>query len=240
MNIHFVIHESFETPGAILDWALNRDCTVTYTELYKGDTFPENTDFDYLIVMGGPQSPDTKVEDCPHFNSKKEIDFIRKAIDADKYLLGVCLGSQLIGEALGATYEHSPNREVGVFPITLTEAAKTDPVFCNFNQTFDMGHWHGDMPGLTDTAVLLAYSAGCPRQVVKYTDKIYGFQCHFEFTPEAIEGMIANSTEELEKYRNLPYVQNAETLRSNNYKPINEKLFVFLDYMKNQFETENK
>jgi GMP synthase (glutamine-hydrolysing) len=232
MNIHFLIHESFEAPGAIETWAKDRGHNITYTRFYQNDSLPQNIDnIDYLIVMGGPQSPATSESECPHFHAKAEIEFIRQAITKDKLLLGVCLGAQLIGEALGAKFDHSPNREIGVFDLTLTEEAKNDPIFSNFPQVFPVGHWHGDMPGLTPTSTILATSAGCPRQVVRYSPKNYGFQCHFEFTPESIEGMIQNSTAELEQYKDLPYIQNAETLRSHDYTEINNKLFKFLDYM---------
>ena len=237
MKIHIIMHESFEAPGAIETWTKNRNCDVTYTRLYQGDIFPQNiNDFDYLIVMGGPQSPATTLEECPYFDAINEIEFIDKAIRDNKYLLGICLGSQLIGVALHTTFDHSPNREIGVFDIELTNKVSTDPIFSKFPKIFPVGHWHGDMPGLTAETKILATSEGCPRQVVRYSPKIYGFQCHFEFTKKSIEGMIENCSEELTKYKNLPYIQNAETLRKHDYDSINEKLFTFLDYMKTQFE----
>lgn len=229
MRVHIVMHESFEAPAAIETWAKNRNYSVTFTRLYKFEKFPSVNDFDFLVVMGGPQCPDTTIEECPHFDAKNEITFIKKAIDADKYLFGACLGAQLIGEALGAKYNHSPNREIGSFELTLTEAGKKDPLLKGFPEKFDVGHWHGDMPGLTANAEILATSKGCPRQIVKYSPKIYGFQCHFEFTTNAIEGMILNCSHELEEYKNLPYIQNAATLRKNNYSEMNEQLFMFLD-----------
>lgn len=231
MNIHFILHESFEAPAAIEVWAQRNNHQTSYTRLFQGDTLPKSVDgFDFLVVMGGPQSPDTTTQECPHFDAKKEVGFIKSAIEADKLLLGVCLGAQLIGEALGASFDHSPNREIGVFDIMLTEAAKTDPVFSTFPDTFPVGHWHGDMPGLTEKSKILAYSEGCPRQVVRYTPKIYGFQCHFEFTPEAIETMIANCSDELEKYKSLPYIEDVGTLRTHDFTQINSKLFTFLDH----------
>jgi len=227
------MHEGFEAPGAIEEWLIKNNCKISYTRLYEGDIFPENTNnIDFLIIMGGPQSPDTTVDECPHFNAKKEIAFIRNCIEENKFILGICLGAQLIGEALGAKFDHSPNKEIGVFELTLTEDGKVDPIIGKFPEKFMVGHWHGDMPGLTKESKVLATSKGCPRQIIRYSPKIYGFQCHFEFTPESIEGMIKNCAHELENYKSLPYVQNADEFRSNDYNPMNNILFSFLDYVK--------
>jgi GMP synthase (glutamine-hydrolysing) len=232
MKIHVIMHESFEAPGAIELWAKDKEHEITSTRLYEGDIFPRNSDdIDFLVVMGGPQSPATTVEECAHFDAQKEVQFIKTAIDGNKILLGVCLGAQLIGEALGAKFEHSPNREIGVFGLNLTDEGKKDPFFSTLPDKFEVGHWHGDMPGLTPETQILANSEGCPRQIVKYTPKIYGFQCHFEFTPESIEQMIIHSTQELESYKNLPYVESAEKLRSHDFREINERLYMFLDYL---------
>ncbi len=226
------MHESFEAPGAIELWAKEKNHEITHTRLYGGDRFPENSDnIDFLVVMGGPQSPATTVEECAHFDAAKEVKFIKTAIDGNKILLGVCLGAQLIGEAMDARFDHSPNREIGVFELTLTDDGKNDPFFKTLPEKFDVGHWHGDMPGLTPESKILAYSAGCPRQIVRYSPKVYCFQCHFEFTPETIEQMIVNSTHELEAYKNMPYIESTEKLKTYDFKEINERLFKFLDYI---------
>ena len=231
MKVHFIVHESFEAPAAIETWAKKNGSAISYTKLYAGEIFPASCDFDFLVVMGGPQSPATTTAECPHFDGQKEIAFIKKAIDQKKVVLGVCLGAQMIGEAFGARFDHSPNREIGVYPIKLTEEGKNDPLFGTFPETFDVGHWHGDMPGLTAQSKILATSVGCPRQVVKYAPGVYGFQCHFEFTPDAIEGMIKASAQELEEHKNLPYVQTPDQLRANDYSEMNAKLFQFLDHV---------
>jgi len=225
------MHESFESPAAIEIWARNKGYEMTYTKLYKGDSFPTKYNFDFLVVMGGPQSPATTTEECPHFDAKKEIAFIKGAIEREKILLGVCLGAQLIGEALGAPFDHSPNREIGVFPVTLTKDGAEDPIFSKFPKQFTVGHWHGDMPGLTPESKVLATSEGCPRQIVRYTPKIYGFQCHFEFTPEAIEAMIENNAHELEEYKGMPYIETAGQLRAHDFTEMNQFLFKFLDQL---------
>lgn len=42
-------------------------------------------------------------------------------------------GSQFIGEALGAAYAQSPQKEIGKFPVTLTAAGKNSPPLCPFS-----------------------------------------------------------------------------------------------------------
>ena len=231
MKVHIILHESFEALGAIETWVKIRSYEVSFTCLYDRQMFPKTIDFDFLIVMGGPQSPATTLEECPYFDSKKEIDFIKQAIDANKIVFGVCLGAQMIGESLGAKFEHSPNREIGMFPIVLTDDGKKDPIISQFPEVFSVGHWHRDMPGLTSDSKILAESEGCPRQIVKYSPKIYGFQCHFEFTLDTIDGMIQNCGYELEKHRSLAFVEKENELRSHDYTQINHFLYKFLDQL---------
>lgn len=231
MHIHMIMHESFESPAAIVVWAERNHHTLTYTRLYQGDPLPTQCDFDFLIVMGGPQSPATTREECAHFDAAREIHFLQMAIAQQKIMLGVCLGAQLIGEALGAPFAQSPHREIGVFDITLTDAARRDPIFSTFPAHFSVGHWHGDMPGLTAESRVLATSAGCPRQIVKYAPRIYGFQCHFEFTSEAIDGMIRHCAHELDIHKHLPYIYTASQFRAYDYTAMNRRLFQFLDQL---------
>ena len=138
MNIHFILHETFEVPGAYLKWAQERGHNVTSTKVYEEEKLPETVDgIDFLIVMGGPQSPDENRQAFPYYDPKAEIKLIQKAIDADIYIVGVCLGAQLLSVAYGGKYEHSPEREIGVFPINLTEAGLADDHIKDFGSTLD-------------------------------------------------------------------------------------------------------
>lgn len=204
MRVHFVIHESFESAGAYLKWAEDRGYTISWSRVYAGEALPPNADeFDMLVVFGGPQSPRTTREECPYFDSQAEQHLINQAISARKIVVGICLGSQLIGEALGAKVCQSPEKEIG--------------------------HWHNDMPGLTDRAIILATSEGCPRQIVQYGNFVYGFQCHMEFTVEAVEGLIQHSQQELADAQRKRFIRSVAEMRAWNYQQMNEKLWRFLD-----------
>ena len=236
MKVHFVLHETFEVPGAYLKWAQERGHQVTTTKVYEKESLPETVDgIDFLIVMGGPQSPDEDREKFPYYDPKAEIELIQKAMKEDRYIVGVCLGAQLLSVAYGAEYEHSPEREIGVFPITLTEAGLKDNHVKVFGPTLNTGHWHGDMPGLTEDAVVLATSQGCPRQIIRFSPKHYAFQAHLEFDPEAVELLIATDGEEVleEQSKNLTYVQKPEAIRAYDYQEMNAKLYAFLDSLTN-------
>jgi GMP synthase (glutamine-hydrolysing) len=230
MKIHFVLHEHFEGPAAIEDWAKNKGHELFYTRTYQYDRLPKNTDvFDFLVIMGEPQSPVTTSQTCAYFDSQAEQALIQLAILADKAVLGVCLGAQLIGDALGASFAHSPHKEIGVFNLELTEAGQKDSLLAHLPKTFPVAHWHGDMPGLTKDAQVLAISQGCPRQIIRYLPKVYGFQCHFEFTKAAIQQMVHYAGHELEP--NKPYIQDAQALLDQDYTIINNFLFSFLDQL---------
>ena len=232
MKVHFVLHETFEVPGAYLKWAQERGHQVTTTKVYENEALPETVDeIDFLIVMGGPQSPDEDREAFPYYDPQAEIELIQKAMKADRYIVGVCLGAQLLSVAYGAEYEHSPEREIGVFPITLTEAGLKDEHVEVLGQTINTGHWHGDMPGLTENAVVLAASQGCPRQIIRFSPKHYAFQAHLEFDSEAVELLIAADGEEVlkEQSQNLDFVQQPDVIRNYDYREMNAKLYAFLD-----------
>ena len=232
MKVHFVLHETFEVPGAYLKWAQERGHQVTTTKVYENETLPESVDdIDFLIVMGGPQSPDEDREAFPYYDPQAEIQLIQKAIKADRYIVGVCLGAQLLSVAYGAEYEHSPEREIGVFPITLTEAGLKDEHVKVLGPTLITGHWHGDMPSLSEDAVVLATSQGCPRQIIRFSSKHYAFQAHLEFDSEAVDLLIAADGEDVleEQSQNLDFVQQPDVIRNYDYREMNAKLYAFLD-----------
>jgi GMP synthase (glutamine-hydrolysing) len=241
MNVHFVVHEAFESPGAYETWVRQRGHEAGYSRVHAFDALPASVEnIDLLVVLGGPQSPATTLEECPHFNAAAECDLIVRAIKANKAVVGVCLGAQLVGEALGAGHGHSPEKEIGNFPIRLTAAGKGSARVAHFGDVLEVGHWHNDMPGLTADAKVLAVSEGCPRQIVEYSDLVYGFQCHMEFIADVVERLIAASGEELAAALDQRFVQQPAALRNNVYEAMNLKLFEFLDQLVAQYQRQTK
>jgi GMP synthase (glutamine-hydrolysing) len=220
VKLLYVLHADFEQPGAIVPWAAARGFQQSYCHPFKGERLPKARDFDLLILMGGPQSP-LELDQAPYL--KDEIALVADAVKHGIPTLGFCLGAQIIGEAFGGRTSRSPHREIGVFPIQLTPAGQADPLLAGLPSAFPVSHWHNDMPGGGE---VLATSEGCPRQIVRYNQRTYGFQCHPEMTVESIQMMLAHCEADLKPG---PYVQTAAQLLSNDYATINRHMTHILD-----------
>ena len=230
MRIHFIEHESYEGPGYFTEWANLNHYQVSFTRVYLNEPLVyEDEAFDVLVILGGPQHPSTRQEEYPHFDSLGEQAFIKRAITNNKAVIGVCLGAQLIGEALGAGYQASPDQEIGYFPIAMTEHGHIDSKLAEFDLAEVVGHWHNDMPGLTSDSVVLAVSKGCPRQIVRYSTLVYGFQCHLEFISEQLVPLIDHDLQAFNTDQKGKYIQEPHLIIKHSTARMNQLLGGFLD-----------
>jgi GMP synthase (glutamine-hydrolysing) len=223
MKILCIKHADFESPGIIQTWALTNNHHFKIERPYRGEVLSSVQDFDFLLIMGGPQSA-VKVESYPYLAA--EIELIKAAVAQQKKILGVCLGAQLIGVALGAAAARSPEKEVGVYPITFTAAGKQDGLLHGLSNPLPVIHWHNDMPGIPDGAVVLAESLGCPRQIVRFAPTVYGFQCHLEITLDGIKTMVDAVPHDLHTSK---FTQTKQELLQHDYVAINEVMLLILD-----------
>ncbi|EGW40769.1 type 1 glutamine amidotransferase, partial [Desulfosporosinus sp. OT] len=136
--------------------------------------------------------------------------FIREAISSGKVIIGLCLGAQLIADVIGGKVTQNPAKEIGWFPICLTEEARLSPLFSFFPQRPVVFQWHGDTFGvLPEDAQSIAKSDACQHQAFIYRKRVFGFQYHMENTLSIIKGLVKNCAEEM-----VPdvYVQTSEEL----------------------------
>ncbi len=189
MNILAFQHVHFETVGLIADWAELRGHRLSVCKLYEGDPLPPHDSYDMLVVMGGPMSVgDEKI--YPWLAGEKA--FIKAAAQAEKYVLGVCLGAQLIASTLGAKVYPNLVKEIGWFPVATVDEALGVPVLRGLNPAMTAFHWHGDTFEIPDGATLLMSSETCEHQAFLYKDTVLGLQFHLEMTEDGIKNLIAN------------------------------------------------
>lgn len=209
MNIHWFQHVPFESLGNIENWSIHHGHCLSITRFYQNDPLPEMKDFDWLIVMGGPMNI---YEDVKYPWLSKEKEFLRKAIEAGKTIIGICLGAQLIADALGSEVYAGKHKEIGWFPIRKTDEAERSLLFNDFPVELDAFHWHGDTFDLPVGCVHVAGSEACRNQAFIYEERVIGLQFHIEMTRQGVGKIIFNCREEMVE---APYIQNAEVILSN-------------------------
>jgi len=226
LSIHTFQHVSFEGLGCIEQWITEHNHSLSYTRFQEDYLLPDVDSIDWLIVMGGPMSVyDESV--YPWLSEEKA--FIRNAIDKGKTVIGICLGSQLIAEVLGAKVYPNNQKEIGWFDVTLSETALKFPMFLNFGKLFQVFHWHGDTYDIPEGSTGLISSAVCPNQAFLYNDNVLGLQFHLEVTLESLQSMVDHGTDELIA---CDTIQSAEVIlgETRYIADNNQKMFHLLDY----------
>ena len=97
MNIHYLQHAAGEGPGQIANWAASAGHTLTGTHWYRGDASPNPATIDFLVIMGGGMNI-YQHREHPWLPAEKRL--IAEVIQQGKPVLGICLGAQLIADAL--------------------------------------------------------------------------------------------------------------------------------------------
>jgi GMP synthase-like glutamine amidotransferase len=225
LRIHYFQHVPFEGLGSIEEWAKMHNHSLSSTQLYNSSIMPAISDFDWLIIMGGPMSVHDEIQHPWLIEEKR---FIRQAIEAGKTVLGICLGSQLISAALGADVYRNTEKEIGWFDIQFSAYAQKSSLFSHMGKRLKTFHWHGDTFGLPDKAILLASSAGCRNQAYIYKERVLALQFHPESTLQALQQMIENGQNEL---REGKYVQTKKGFLLNKSLAVSNRkaLFTLLD-----------
>lgn len=225
MKIHYLQHVPFETPASIETWALEHKHDLSATRFYADESLPLVEDIDWLVVMGGPMNI---YEESQYTWLTQEKRFIEQAITANKTVIGICLGSQLIADVLGSQVYRGEYKEIGWFPIQLTKEAQNSTLFGRLPQRFTVFHWHGDTFDLPPGATRLAYSEVCKNQAFIYNQRVLGLQFHLESTQESVSQIITNCGNEIveDKYIQQP----AEMLsKTDNFTKINLIMNSILD-----------
>lgn len=220
IRIHYLQHDEFEDLAYIAEWAINKEHSLSCTRLDLGETLPETASFDWLIIMGGKMG----VYESDRFPwIIKELSFIRKAIEEQKAVIGICLGSQMVAAALGARVYLNNEPEIGFYPVYFNENAFIDPIFSCFDKENLVLHIHNDTFDLPEGAVLMASSEATRHQAFRFGEYVFAFQFHFETT---IERTIEFMEKAMEGLTEGKWIQSkAECQQKMNICEYNNKIF---------------
>lgn len=190
MRILVLQHERVEHPGSFRRFLAEDGHAWVPVELDAGEPLPGLDGFDALWVMGGPM--DVWEEDV-HPWLREEKAFIREAV-AGRGLpfLGVCLGHQLLAEALGGRVGRAARPEVGVMPVELTADGADGTLFDGLPESFDCLQWHGaEVTALPEGAGCLAASPACAVQAMQWGPRAVSVQFHVEIETETVDAWAA-------------------------------------------------
>lgn len=144
---------------------------------YRDSALPDPEVYDALVVLGGEQSA---LDDARHPYLSRLTEVMRGFNAADRAVLGICLGSQILARAHGGQNILGATREFGWTPIRLTAAGRDDPVLSAPGAEFLSFQWHSDTFALPPDAVHLAAGQAVMPQAFRVGRASYGMQFHFE------------------------------------------------------------
>ncbi len=227
MRAHILQHVPYEGPGHIEDWLDEHEYPVGRTRLYAGDPLPRPDEVDLLIVMGGPMSVHDEAE-FPWLRAEKQ--FLEAVIGAGRAVLGVCLGAQLIAEALGGHVTKNREKEIGWFPVEVTEGGIETGFAGTTGERFEAFHWHGETFSLPPGAIHLARSAACENQAFLWGERLLALQFHLEMTWGGAAELIEHSRNELV---DGPFIQSESAMLEHReaYEQANRRMHRVLDWL---------
>jgi GMP synthase-like glutamine amidotransferase len=193
-------HIDCEHPGSLRSFLAADNIEWHAVNLDQGEAIPPLHDYDALWVMGGPMDV-WDIEEHPWLISEKKA--IRRWVkELNKPYLGLCLGHQLLADALGGSCALQQPPEIGIFDVELCEAADSDALFSGMPQNQKCLQWHSvcvDQP--PENTTILAASDACQIQAMRVGSNAWSMQYHVEVEADTVAnwGKVPAYREALEK-----------------------------------------
>jgi len=149
---------------------------------------------DLVVVLGGEMGA-YQTDEFPFLEQEKEL--LRERIAAERPVLGVCLGAQLMAGALGERVYKGETTQIGYRRVEPTTAGTDSPI-----RHFDgvpVVEWHGDTFELPEQATLLASSSDYSNEAFAIGGFALAVQFHPEVTDEMHEAWVADGYNELDE-----------------------------------------
>ena len=195
---------------------LNNDGFAIHSVNAKHEKLPDKN-YSFVVILGAPESAN---DDLPYLQEEQKL--IKKTVDDDIPVLGICLGSQLIAKTFGGKVYRGPKKEIGFYhDLRIDNNSK---LFSGFTNPFTVFHWHGDTFDLPEKAVRLVHSENYPNQAFQIASAV-GLQFHLEVNEEMVNLWLDKTQEKLHQ---IPYI-DPQKIRSD----IDENISIVKNNMNN-------
>lgn len=180
-------HMESQNPGIFRRLADEGNVQFKEIDLHAGDAIPPMNSVDGLWVMGGSMNV-WEEEEYPWLIEEKQL--IRDVVENQRMpFLGICLGHQLLADALGGKTEATEHHEIGLFPISPTAAGVGHPLLKDLPQPSLWVNVHrAEVTRLPPRAIVLADSELCPNHVMQIGSSSFSVQFHPEVCEHTVEG----------------------------------------------------
>ena len=204
---------------------LTQDGFTIHSVNAKHEKLPEKN-YSLVVILGAPESVN---DNLPYLQAEQKL--IKKTVDDNIPLLGICLGSQLIAKSFGGRVYSGSKKEIGFYhDLKIDNNSK---LFSGFTNPFTVFHWHGDTFDLPEKAIRLAYSENYPNQAFQIGSAV-GLQFHLEVNAEMINLWLDKTQEKLQQ---IPYI-DPQKIRSDidaNISIVKNNMNIFYNNFKSLF-----
>jgi GMP synthase-like glutamine amidotransferase len=189
-----VEHADAEGPVRIGDALEAAGHRLHHLAAHRGEPVPRTVEgLAGLVVMGGLQDAYSD-EGFPSRQDERAL--LADAVQQGTPTLGVCLGAQLLADAVGGAAKPGDAPEVGWLPVELTEAAAEDPLLAGVPSPLTVLQWHFDTFELPPDAVLLATSPQYRNQAFRIGERAWGLQLHVEVDVATVHEFLASTPQD--------------------------------------------
>ena len=195
------------TPLAFESLRLPVECLDAFSPDVR---WPGVEEISALVIFGGEMNAD-ETERHPYLLTQRAL--MRRAVDAQLPVLGICLGAQMLARALDARVYRAPVRELGFKTLRLTAAGQGDALLSAFQTGDRVFQWHEDTFDLPAGAELLATGDDVPHQAFRFGRTAWGLQFHFEVDGPGVEAWLRVAEPTLSRDWNRPADEIRDELR---------------------------